>query len=151
MPESLDFALPGLITKPMDDRFFGSIEVHIRMLFSNAYYDAFSGYEYILTYHLDALVFSEQFEMKCDKGYDFIGARWVKHPDSPNAGMDYEGKVGNSGFSLKKISAFRNILRSKDYAIDPGEFWQTSYAQAPLGHQLAEYTEAIVDVLAAHQ
>ena len=63
VPERLDFALPGLITKPMDDRFFGGIEVHIRILFSNAYYHAFSGYEYILTYHIDALVFSDQLEM----------------------------------------------------------------------------------------
>jgi hypothetical protein len=63
VPERLGFALPGLITKLMDDRFFGSIEVHIRILFSNAYYHAFSGYEYILTYHIDALVFSDQFEM----------------------------------------------------------------------------------------
>ena len=47
-----------------------------------------------------------------------------------------EGKVGNSGFSLKKISAFRNIHRPKDHAIDPGEFWQTSYAQDPPGHRL---------------
>ena len=63
VPESLDFALPGLVMKSMGDRFFGGIEVHIRILFSNEYYHAFSGYEYILTYHIDALVFSDQFEM----------------------------------------------------------------------------------------
>ena len=136
IPESLEFELPGLITKPLSNRFFGSVENHIRMLFSPEYYQAFSDYKYILTYHLDALVFSDQLEQWCRKDYDFIGAPWVKHPDSPNAGMSYEGKVGNSGFSLKKVSTFLKLLNSPEFALDPGEYWEKNHAHRPLPQRL---------------
>jgi hypothetical protein len=62
IPESLDFELPGLTAKHFDNRFFGSVDAHVRMLFSPEYYQTFSDYKYNLTYHLDSLVFSDQLE-----------------------------------------------------------------------------------------
>jgi len=137
IPESLDFELPGLRTKPFDDSFFGSMDAHIRMLFSSRYYQAFTDYKYILTYHLDSLVFSDQLEQWCSRDYDFIGAPWVKHPDSPNAvDSPYEGKVGNSGFSLKKVSTFLKILNSPEFALEPGEYWKKNHAHRSLLQRL---------------
>lgn len=136
IPESLDFELPGLMTKPFDDGFFGSVDAHVRMLFSQEYYQAFADYKFILTYHLDALVFSDQLGHWCDRDYDFIGAPWVKHPDSPNAGLVYEGEVGNSGFSLKKVSAFQQILNSPEFALAPAEYWAASHAHRPWPQRL---------------
>jgi len=144
IPESLEFELPGLMTKRFDDRFFGSMEAHIRMLFSSGYYQAFSDYKYILTYHLDSLVFSDQLEQWCGRDYDFIGAPWVKHPDSPNAGMSYEGKVGNSGFSLKKVSTFLKILNSPEFALEPGEYWEANHAHRPLPQRLMNYPKRLL-------
>ncbi len=136
IPESLKFELPGLMNKPFNDDYFGSVDAHKQMLFSSEYYQAFAEYKYILTYHLDALVFSDQLEQWCNRDYDFIGAPWVKHPNSPNAGMVYEGKVGNSGFSLKKVSTFLKIFDSTIYALEPGEYWTSRHAHKPLSQRL---------------
>jgi hypothetical protein len=144
IPKSLEFELPGLIIKPFDDGFFGSVDAHKQMLFSSEYYQAFADYKYILTYHLDALVFSDQLEQWCDRDYDFIGAPWVKHPDSPNAGMVYEGKVGNSGFSLKKVSTFLKILHSPIFAFDPSEYWASRHAHKPLPQRLLNFPKRLL-------
>jgi hypothetical protein len=109
------------------------------MLFSPEYYLAFSDYKYILTYHLDALVFSDQLEHWCSKGYDFVGPPWVTHEDSPNAGTAFEGKVGNSGFSLKKVSTFLKILHSPEKAFTPRDYWEARYANKPLINRLVNY------------
>ena len=67
---------------------------------------------------LKELLFSDELEEWCALDYDFIGPPWVKHEDTPYAGMkSYEGKVGNSGFCLKKVSSFQKLLSSKEYAI----------------------------------
>jgi hypothetical protein len=64
-------------------------------------------------YHLDALVFSNKLLEWCATDLDYIAAPWVKHVDAPYHGMArIEGKVGNSGFSLRKISSFLKIIES---------------------------------------
>ena len=107
IPEGLDFSLPGFNTIRFGNEYFGSTKAHIKLLFSSEYYQAFSDYKFILSYHLDVLVFSDQLKEWCDMGYDFIGPPWIKHKDAPYYGnSDYEGKVGNGGFSIKKVSSF---------------------------------------------
>jgi hypothetical protein len=139
-PESLDVDFPDFGIKRFDDSFFGSIQAHIRLLFNPEYYQAFSDYKFMLTYHLDALVFSDELEKWCDMDYDFIGPPWVKHQDSPYAGNPrYEGKVGNSGFSLKKVSSFLEIFASKQYGIDVEEYWRKYHAHRNLSHRLFYY------------
>jgi hypothetical protein len=132
IPESLDFELDGLVSKHFSDDFFGSIENHKKMIFSKEYYHAFDDYKYMLTYHLDALVFSNQLKEWCQKDYDYIGPPWIKHEDSPNAGTIYEGRVGNSGFCLKKISTFLEVLYSEKFAFNPDEYWENNYKNKPL-------------------
>jgi hypothetical protein len=66
--------LPGFRQKVFSRKYFGSVQAHSWLLLSPAFYDAFLDYEYILVYHLDALVFSDQLIDWCDKGYDFVGS-----------------------------------------------------------------------------
>ncbi|MFZ7127493.1 MAG: DUF5672 family protein [Desulfobacterales bacterium] len=102
--------------------YFGSAKAHCQLLFSKAFYQAFADYEYLLIYHLDALVFSDQLEYWCRRGFDYIAPPWIPHKDAVYSGNPgYEGKVGNGGFSLRKIGSFLRVLDSKRLYKDPVE------------------------------
>lgn len=94
----------------MDDRFFGSAQAHALMQLSPEFYEQFLDYEFVLIYHLDALVFSDEIESWCDRNYDFIGAPWFKTDETP--WVD-EPKVGNTGFALMRVRQFLRVLYSR--------------------------------------
>lgn len=94
-----------------DDSFFGSIRAHMNLLVSPTFYNAFKDYKFMLIYHLDALVFSDQLKEWCARDFDYVAAPWVKYPGAPYDGMAIENKVGNGGFSLRKISSIQRVLR----------------------------------------
>ncbi len=95
-------------------QYFGSVQAHRKLLFSEEFYERFGDYVYILIYHLDALVFSDKLLEWCRSGFDYLAPPWIPHKDAPYAGMPaYEGKVGNGGFSLRKIDGFLGVLRSR--------------------------------------
>src|SRR5258706_2638121 len=85
VPKTLQIHFPGFDKRAFDDRFFGSVQAHRRLLFSARFYEAFRDYEFILIYHPDALVFSDQLEYWCGQDFDYIGAPWVVHKDAPYA------------------------------------------------------------------
>lgn len=90
---------------------FSSIEDYALYLTSLPFYDHFTEYEYLLIYQLDALVFSDQLLAWCDKGYDYVGAPWYQEVWKKMGFTPFPyDAVGNSGFSLRKISACRQIL-----------------------------------------
>lgn len=99
LPE--DAAIVGL-----DAKYFGSNVAHSRLQLSPEFYERFIDYEYVLMYHLDALVFSDQLEQWCEMGLDYIGAPWFKTEDTP---WVEEPEVGNSGFALFNV---RGMLRA---------------------------------------
>jgi len=92
-----------------ESHFFKSIFTYSQLLLSRDFYARFKDYEYILIYQLDGFVFRDELMDWCEKGYDYIGAPWLKH-----YGVNYEGnelwKVGNGGVSLRKISTFLNAF-----------------------------------------
>jgi hypothetical protein len=132
VPKGQQTKLPGFGIKPFDNKCFGSASAHSKLLLSPIFYETFMDYEFILIYHLDALVFSDQLSQWCEMDYDFIGPPWIKHPEAPYAGdPTYEGKVGNGGFSLRKISSFLKVIYSKKYFIHPSEYWDVAYGKKP--------------------
>lgn len=120
IPQSLDFEYPGLAIKRFNDKFFGSALANTRLMLSPGFYKAFSNYKYVLIYQTDALVFSDQLQQWCETDLDYVGAPWVKCSDSPNVGAE---RVGNGGFSLRKVESFLRVLRSDRYWIDPEDYW----------------------------
>lgn len=129
--KTLQVKFPGFGTKRFDDKFFGSAAAHSRLLLSPIFYKAFIDYQFILIYHLDALVFSDQLTQWCEMDFDFIGAPWIKYDGAPYAGMiGFEGKVGNGGFSLRKTESFLKVIYSPRYYIKPAT-WKTYYASKP--------------------
>jgi hypothetical protein len=126
MPESHPGSYPGLLAKRFPDRFFGSARAHGSLLLSEQFYRAFLSYEFVLIYHLDALVFSDQLPEWCAAGYDYIGAPWLISPDSPQI---KEQKVGNGGFSLRRVRSFLRVLASNRYFVDPDDYWRSYVAR----------------------
>jgi len=81
---------------------------------SKFFYNLFTNYEFLLTYELDAFVFRDELEHWCNKGYDYIGAPWFVGYSNPLPSAPFL-RVGNSGFSLRKIKPIQHVLKSWFY------------------------------------
>lgn len=91
-----------------DKRFFDGIEGYCELCVNPQFYKRFNGYLYMLIYQLDAYVFSDELDEWCTKGYDYIGAPFM---ELDRNSFWFWGLVGNGGFSLRKISKIRKVLR----------------------------------------
>lgn len=137
-PRSLDVSAllgmyPTFTTRDFDDGYFRGIEGYNRLMLSRDLYSAFSDTEYILIYQTDAYVFTDRLNQWCDKGYDYVGAPWLKKPayrwpvisayrrlqywwmksrNKPSK-QDLYDKVGNGGFSLRKVASFIRVIESQ--------------------------------------
>jgi hypothetical protein len=129
-PESLDVSslladFPALTTCSFPDAYFDGIAGYNRLMLSEQFYARFPDTEYLLIYQLDAYVFRNELAEWCAKGYDYIGAPWLKKPvyDFPllstfmkwclwydrhrgrfNKQQLYN-RTGNGGFSLRKVES----------------------------------------------
>jgi hypothetical protein len=68
-------------------------------------YDALADYSHVLVYQLDAIVFSDRLAEFAALPLDYIGA-----PHRNAEGTQFVAGGGNGGFSLRRISAFRETL-----------------------------------------
>ncbi len=117
-PCSLDVAhykkLGPFSIKRFEDKYFKNTKTYSELLLSTLFYNAFNEYEYMLIYQLDAFVFSNKLMTFCKMGFDYIGApipRGFTWPESIK-------RVGNGGFSLRRISSFLRVLKQTS----PAEF-----------------------------
>ncbi len=124
VPKSLKTDYPDFGIKRFSDEYFGSTAANTKLMLSRQFYEAFLEYTYILIYHLDALVFSDQLMQWCEMDFDFIGAPWVNRAGVPCG-------VGNGGFSLRKIDGFLKVIDSPRYAIEPAKYWKAFCASKP--------------------
>ena len=89
-------------------QYFRNVETYSRLLTSPFFYEPFLAFDYILIYQLDAFVFYDALEDFCRLDYDYIGAAWP---------ISWSGfkvpRVGNGGFSLRKVEACYNLLASR--------------------------------------
>jgi hypothetical protein len=99
--------LPGLGRKRFPHRYFRNPVTYSRLLLSTRFYDAFAGFDYVLVYQLDAVVFRDELEDWCERGLDYVGAPWFPGPEMP---LVTEPAVGNGGLSLRRVAAFREVL-----------------------------------------
>lgn len=138
-PRSLDISglserYPDFGIEEFDDDWFGSVDTYSRLLMSAGFYRRFSDSEYILIYQTDAYVFRDELKEWCGKGYDYVGAPWMKRSARymvsylryPVRNLYYLNfpalyprakvfKVGNGGFSLRKVSRMIRVL--EQYAL----------------------------------
>ena len=107
LPEGLEGTIDGLPVKRFDARLFRDHRAHQRLMLSPRLYDAFSGYEFVLVYHLDSLVFEDRLAEWCGLGYDYVGAPWTRR--GPDGSPFFTG-VGNGGFSLRRVESCLRAL-----------------------------------------
>jgi uncharacterized protein DUF5672 len=99
---------------PIDSRFFGDSKRANRLGVSPELYSCFASYEYMLLYHIDAYVFSDELDYWCSQGLDYVGAPWFDGNDSPKLPLTFTG-VGNGGFSLRRIRSFLEVAQNRSF------------------------------------
>jgi hypothetical protein len=131
-PENFDGTYYFIIAKEQNidfklERFrdicFSNIAEYNKLMLSRDFYKRFKKFDYILLYQLDAWVFCDEIDYWCNQGYDFIGAPWVNlnifnwlqtgfyprklyYLHKILLKGQYLSKVGNGGFSLRKVKSF---------------------------------------------
>ncbi|RFZ85795.1 hypothetical protein DYU05_09425 [Mucilaginibacter terrenus] len=101
---------PGLQLMLVNKDWLSSIEKYNKMKVSTAFYQLFSSYSYMLTYELDAYIFSNDVEKYNAFKYDYIGAPFFEGYWKAQPGAKFI-KGCNSGFSVRNISACINALK----------------------------------------
>jgi hypothetical protein len=124
-PEEIDQVLR------FDGDWFASRDSYSRLMLQPDLYDALRRFRYVLIHQLDAFVFSDELCAWCDRGYDYIGAPWLDAwPERVfdrlmarggrlarvlKRGLAGAGggriRVGNGGFSLRRVNTFRRVAR----------------------------------------
>ena len=94
-----------LLYEAFNPGYFRNVSGYNTLLLSRCFYERFSSFDYMLIYQLDAWVFRDELDSWCNKGYDYIGAPWLKL----NRELDEENS-GNGGFSLRKIATFIDLF-----------------------------------------
>jgi hypothetical protein len=141
-PSSLDASYltglyPQLQIREFDAAYFQSVRTYNKLMLSEHFYEAFSDFEFVLIYQLDAFVFRDELLDWCERGYDYVGAPWLlsreftgwwderlfgtrkklaawfhlKNEDGVTPrDVIYCNSVGNGGFSLRRVSALRKVI-----------------------------------------
>lgn len=112
------------------DTFFKSNKTYSRLMLSKTFYSHFSEYEYMLIAQPDTYILNTNYTLEyfMDMGYDYFGAPWPNGPlNKPYGIKDYikmilaKGcqnlKVGNGGFSLRKVSACMDAVWKNQFYI----------------------------------
>lgn len=107
-----------------DPGFFENTNTYNQLLLSAAFYQSFSGYEYLLIHQTDAYVFRDELAYWVSQGYDYVGAPWIDwiHASYHQKNKSLWGRVqwrfgrrrfdavGNGGLSLRKVASMISIL-----------------------------------------
>ncbi len=99
----------GVRVERFPDRYFASTEAYSELLLTEAFYARFACYAYLVLYQTDAFVFYDALPQFCALGYDYIGAP-VERRRLPWHLLG--ARVGNGGFSLRRVAACRRVLRA---------------------------------------
>lgn len=127
------------------DHYFSGIEGYNRLMTSSLFYERFRDFRFILIYQLDAFVFRDELSYWCRENYDYIGAPWLEPPVTGTflekmlfryrCFTDYKSnrkqpgtilpvttqfynRVGNGGFSLRKVKRMTEICEQMKTEID---------------------------------
>jgi hypothetical protein len=176
VPEKLDltnlletYHFKQVNVERFDPSYFKTVFGYNRLMLSEEFYSRFTNYKYMLIYQLDAFVFRDDLKMWCDKDYDYIGAPWLASPNSlikkvslkfkPKKEQERQEiffKVGNGGFSLRKIAAFLEITKNfkaeiedtlskpdDEYKIMEDVFWSLKAKTLVPEFKIPDYKEAV--------
>lgn len=92
-----------------NDKYFESQKSYSDLCEKYELYEAFSQYDYILICQPDAWIFEDRLEYFIGLGYDYIGCIHMLRSNGTG------GRVGNGGFSLRKVSKFIEVCKKTDF------------------------------------
>lgn len=178
-PRSLDISelqsrYPKLSEESFDDGYFRSVGDYNRLMLSAGFYERFSDCRYILICQLDAYVFRDELAGWCEAGYDYIGAPWLVRPvyrfpllrltsfikkqycsllNKPN-GQVTNFKVGNGGFSLRRVESHLKAVRAlgpvierylsvRHHVFNEDVFFAVEVNRQGMGFAYPDYMEAL--------
>ncbi len=118
-PPGSPVRVDGFRVKTFPAKFFGTPVAINHLHYSPLLYRTFEDYRYIMIYHLDSLVFSDQMARWCATDLDYIGAPWLPCEDSP---WVTRARVGNTGFGMMKVDAALKVLHNR-YRMEPATYW----------------------------
>jgi len=130
-PQSLDLSWyrsrwPEVGVKTFDDAYFASIRGYNLLLLSPDFYRAFDRHEFMLVLQTDAILLSDELDHWAGQPYDYVGAPWpqgleitveVDRFAGANA-QRVRAKVGNGGFSLRRIRKCIGLLEEFPQALE---------------------------------
>ena len=109
-----------------EDSYFASIRGYNLLMLSPEFYRRFHRHEFMLVLQTDAILLSDQLDHWAGQPYDYVGAPWPKPIEvmvqldqfaGPNA-QRVSAKVGNGGFSLRRIRKCEALLNEFPQALD---------------------------------
>lgn len=103
-----------LCKERFDPCFFDGIKGYNQLMLSKAFYARFSDFEYVLVCQTDAYVFRDELMEWCGKGYDYVGAP-IFGRFSDEVFRQDQGRVGNGGFSLRRVRAYLDFFNGKKH------------------------------------
>jgi len=112
-PEGKNFSYlqQGDLIAAFPPKFFQSIKDYNTLMLLPEFYETFLDFDYILIHQLDAFVFQDMLEFFCSLGYDYIGAPVAYHSWYGLTKINSKTpRVGNGGFSLRKVKACHQLL-----------------------------------------
>ncbi len=95
----------GVIRVP--DAAMGSLAAYNRLMLTPWFYRIFAGYRCVLIHQLDCLVFRDDLEAWCARGWSYLGAPWYGR-----RGRRDLKAVGNGGLSLRRVDDALAVLES---------------------------------------
>jgi hypothetical protein len=124
-PVGSPVALPRFETRYFSKKFFGSLSAINNLWYAPQFWEAFTDYKFILWYHLDCLVFSDQLEEWCEADLDYIGPPWIRSADSL---WVHTPRVGNGGIALAKVESCLRVLHNRSVQ-EPSTYWMDMLAR----------------------
>ena len=111
-PEGRNFSFveAGDMVAHFPTKYFQSRDTYSELLMTPQFYETFAPFEYILIYQTDAFAFYDALKEFCSLGYDYIGSPWP-YSAWPINPQRKTLRVGNGGFSLRKVKACQRVVR----------------------------------------
>jgi hypothetical protein len=156
VPDELDLSeyqdvLNGCEIIRLDSKHFESLATYNRLMLSKCFYRLFGSFNYILLLQPDAIVFRDELDSWCARGYDYIGAPWPNgHKVRPFAIPTHPWinicmkriyrpvriYVGNGGLSLRKIHSALEVLNrhwlvARTWNYNEDGFWSLYSGSVP--------------------
>lgn len=114
--------------KIFDAKYFTDVQGYNKLLKSVRFYEKFKNYKYILIFQTDAYILKDDFDLWCNKEYDYIGSPWFENWGLNKSESKIMG-VGNGGFSLRNVKSTIRILKRAKWLLGIRSVWFKTHLQ----------------------